>query len=79
MYFYIQGFHFQRPKDYILENDLMAKSYIRAVCQIFNTDINFIYACVLDDGGIWYNNVRKSARVGSGDIIEQTTFYEFLK
>ena len=79
MYFYIQSFHFQRPKDYILENDILAKKYIRIVYELFNTDANFIYACVLDNDGIQYNNVRNSSKVGAGTFVESDTFYNFLK
>ena len=78
MYFYIQGFHFQRPSDYLLENDVLAKNYIRTVCGLFGIDTDFIYKCVLENNAQWYNNIRKSAMIGSGTFVESCTFYDFL-
>ena len=79
MYFYVQGFHFHHPNDYIIENDFLAKNYIRRVYELFNVDSHFLYSCVLDNNAVWYNNVRDSSKVGSGTFVESCTFYDFLK
>ena len=78
MYFYIQGFRYKHPLNYILENEIIAKKYIRAVCEVFSCDVAFIYACALSDNGHWYNAVRQSANIGVGQFVESYTFYDFL-
>lgn len=78
LYFYVQGFRFNNPTSYIQENEFLAKSYVRKVCEIFNIDTNFIYLCIIQNHGEWYNNVRKSANIGAGQFVESYTFWDFL-
>ena len=78
MYFYIQGFRFNNPTTYIQENEFLAKSYVRKICELFSMDTSFIYACIIQNQGEWYNNVRKSAMIGSGTFVESYSFWDFL-
>ena len=78
MYFYIQGFRYKNPAGYKLENEILAKKYIRAFCEVFKCDVNLIYAWALSNDTYWYNAVRKSANIGVGQFMESYTFYAFL-
>jgi hypothetical protein len=77
MYFYVQGFKFKNPNGYILENEYLLYWYKRKICELFNIDCNFIYAC-LRENPEWYTNVRKSAMIGIGHFVETDSFIDFL-
>ena len=72
-----QGFKFKNPTGYMLENEFLLYEYKRKICNLFNMDCGFIYAC-LRDIPEWYNTVRKSAEIAVGKIVETVSFYDFL-
>ena len=78
LYFYVQGFKFRNPNNYVIENEFLAKLYVRKVYETFGINADFIYECVIQNNSDWYNRVRDYAKIGAGNFIETYTFYDFL-
>lgn len=79
MYFYIQGFKFQRPTEYIYENITIAKSYLREIINITGISKDYILEKVRENNANWYNRVREAAIVGVGEFMESETLKDFME
>ena len=78
MYFYIQGFKFQRPTDYIPENITLAKSYLKEILDTCNITKDYMLDKIRENNANWYNRVREAAIIGVGEFIESDTLYDFM-
>jgi hypothetical protein len=78
MYFYIQGFKFQRPTDYIPENITLAKSYLKEILDTCNITKDYMLGKIRENNANWYNRVREAAVIGVGEFIESDTLYDFM-
>lgn len=78
-YFYIQGFIFRRPDDYLQENVDYAAEYLAKVKKTFNVDIEQIYNAIAASNAAMYLRIRKFADGGSGPYVPQQTLREFLQ
>ena len=79
MYFYIQGFKFRRPTEYIYENIIIGKSYLRKILTICNITKDYILKKVSEHDALWYNKVREAAIIGVGNFIETDTLKQFME
>ena len=76
-YFYMMGFMYQRPDDYIKTNLEYSRGLLVETKQVFrvsNTDILNIIA----KNGENYNSIEQTAHVGVGPFIASMTFKEWL-
>ena len=76
MYFYMQGFKNYDRFGYDLHNEFVVKRYIRQFYQIFNIAPEAVLQMVKENN--WYNSVRESAAIATGNIVESETFYDFI-
>jgi len=79
MYFYIQGFKFQRPEDYIQDNVKLASYYLKEILDTCNITKEYIIEKVSKYNAKWYNKVREAAIVGVGEFMESDTLREFME
>ena len=84
MYFYMQGFKYYDRHGYDLNNETIIRRYIRQFYDIFNITPEIVVHMVANqrvgdkNEKNWYNAVRESASIATGDIIESETFYDFI-
>lgn len=78
-YFYLQGFIFNRPKDYLKENELIIANFYKKVKKITTFTKQDFIQTVSQNQAAWYNKVRPLAAIGVGDFVQQETFKEFLQ
>lgn len=77
-YFYIQGFKFHRPEDWLRDNEQHAREYLVTIKEIFGlTNIDIINYVAQNDANT-YMEVKKFAHVGVGPFIETETFAQWL-
>lgn len=77
-YFYLQGFIFLRPNDYIKENEIIIANYYNKIKEMIGFKEQDFIEIVSRNEAEWYNKVRQMAIVGVGNFIQQETFKEFL-
>ena len=79
-YFYIQGFKYNRPFDYRLDVEMLAKDYIRAFYRIFGVDKNYIINEIYyKHQADWFVRIRqRSMDVFGHPIAEVDSFKDFI-
>ena len=77
-YFYIQGFKFNHPDDWIRDNEQYAREYLLTIKESFKVSNKQIVEFTRQDDADLYVKVRESANIGVGTFIETETFGQFL-
>ena len=77
-YFYLQGIKFQRPDDWLRDNEQHVREYLLKIKELFNVTNEAIYHYVAYNDANLYVSVRNSAYIGVGPHIETETFMQFL-
>lgn len=77
-YFYIQGYMFHDPENYIRDNVDISREFLIKVKEVFNINNEFILNYVSNKDAKVYMQVRESAYIASGPYIENMTFKQWL-
>jgi glycosyltransferase involved in cell wall biosynthesis len=78
LYFYINGFMFHHPEDYIRENIGYARDFYLKAKKIFNLTNKDVYNAAAVNDAQWYMAVRDSAAISAGPYVTQITLKDFL-
>ena len=78
VYFYIQGFKFQRPDDWLEINEYHAKDYVDKCIKTYNFTSKSIVEYCSPNYAKFYRGVRETAYVGTGGFIEEMSFKDWL-
>lgn len=77
-YFYIQGFKFKDPTNYLHNNEELARRLLVKIKNIFGVTNENIYNYFAAESAIKYIIIRQSAYNGVGYFIEQESLLEWL-
>lgn len=78
-YFYMQGFKFEFPEDYIKTNEDVARRLLVKIKNVFGLNNKDIFNYFANDNGVVrYFAIREAAYNGCGQFIETETFMQWL-
>ena len=77
-YFYLQGFKFHRPEDWIRDNEQYAREYFVTIKELFGLNNVSIINYVAQNDARMYMDVKQYAHIGAGPFMETETFAQWL-
>lgn len=77
-YFYMQGFKFHRPVDWLRDNEQHAREYFVTIKEMFGVTNTEIINYIAQDEARMYMEVKDFAHIGAGPFMETETFAQWL-